>query len=102
MAEPITPHPWTVDDYKQALGELHLDVRVIENHTKDFHKMVTQAWADYIRRLEAQGVAPDDAPALVDEVELWTRRIQAIESGDLRVYRFHALKKDTDRLMSSW
>ena len=100
--EPNTPHPWTVQDYKQALTELHLDVRVIEDNTKDFHKMVTQAWADYIRRLEGRAVAPDEAPALVDEVELWTRRIQAIESGDLRVCRVHALKKDTDRLLSSW
>lgn len=100
--EPHTPHPWSVNDYRQALAELHLDVRVVEDNTKDFHRMVTQAWADYIRRLEAQGVAPAAAPALVDEIELWTHRIKAIESGDLKVYRFHALKKDTDRLMSSW
>ena len=100
--EPNEPHAWTAQDYKQALVDLHLEVRVMEDISRDFNKLVTHAWANFIRRLEGQGVTPEDTPSLVDELELWTRRIQALESGDLRVFRFHALKRDTDRLLSSW
>jgi 2-polyprenyl-3-methyl-5-hydroxy-6-metoxy-1,4-benzoquinol methylase len=100
--EPNEPHAWTAHDYKQALVDLHLEVRVMEDISRDFHKLVTHAWANYIRRLEGEGITPEDTPSLVDELELWTRRIQALESGDLRVFRFHALKRDTDRLLSSW
>ncbi len=100
--EPETPHVWAVQDYKQALAELHLDIRVVENMTEQYHKMVTKAWGDYIKLVKKRGVAPEDSIALVNEVELWSRRIQAIDSGDLQVTRIHALKKDTNRLMSSW
>ncbi len=100
--EPATPHAWSVQDYKEALATLHLDIRVAEDITDQFHAMVTRAWAQYIKVLQNRGVEPEGAPVLVQEVELWARRVQAIEAGNLQVFRFHALKKDTDRLMSSW
>lgn len=100
--EPRAPHPWSVNDYREALGELHLDIRVVEDNTDAFHKNVIAAWADYIRAIRSSGVNDETAAALVDEVELWTRRMQLIENGDLRICRIHALKKDTKRLMSNW
>ena len=100
--EQIKPHVWSVQDYKEALQTLHLDIRVAEDITDQYHATVTQAWASYIKELQSRGVVPENAEVLVDEVELWARRVQAIESGNLQVYRIHALKKDTERLMSSW
>jgi len=100
--EPSPAYPWSVEDYRQAFSDLHIDIRVIDDNTEEFHKMVTQAWARYIVRLQQRGVDAESAPALVDEVELWTRRMMAVESGDIKICRIHALKKDTDRLMSSW
>ncbi len=100
--EPIPPHMWSVQDYKEALTALHLDIRVAEDITDQFHATVTQAWAQYIKELQKRGVEPEGAAVLVQEVELWARRVQAIEAGNLQVFRIHALKKDTDRLMSSW
>ena len=100
--EPVTPHTWAVQDYKEALASLHLDIRVVEDLTEPYHKMVTRAWADYIKMVEIRGIAAEDSAALVNEVELWDRRIKAIEAGDLQVTRIYALKKDTSRLMSDW
>lgn len=100
--EPKTPHPWAVQDYEEALAGLHLDIRVTEDITAAHHRLVTQGWADYIASARRGGIGDGMAPALVDEVELWTRRIQAIEAGDLKVARIYALKKDTDHLMSDW
>ncbi len=100
--EPDKPHIWSVQDYKEALKTLHLDIRVSEDITDQFHAKVTQSWAQYIKELQSRGVPPENPAVLVDEVELWARRVQAIESGDLQVVRIHALKRDTDRLMSSW
>ncbi len=100
--EPRTPHPWALEDYQDALAELHLDIRVAEDMTKKFRAMVIKGWADYIDSTRRGSVGGGGAPALVDEVELWTRRIQVIDSGDLKVYRILALKKDTDAMMSDW
>ncbi len=100
--EPVQPHVWSVQDYKEALTTLHLDIRVAEDITNQFHATVTQAWARYIKELQTRGSVPEDAAVLVEEVELWARRVQAIESGNLQIFRIHALKRDTERLMSSW
>jgi 2-polyprenyl-3-methyl-5-hydroxy-6-metoxy-1,4-benzoquinol methylase len=100
--EPVTPHPWAVEDYQEVLGGLHLDIRVVEDITETHRKIVTKGWADYLSTAKRGGVQDGLAPALVDEVELWTRRIHAIEAGDLKVARIHALKKDTNNLMSDW
>jgi cyclopropane fatty-acyl-phospholipid synthase-like methyltransferase len=100
--EPDPPHIWSIQDYREALATLHLDIRVAEDITDQFHATVTQSWARYIKELQSRGVAPETTEVLVQEVELWARRVQAIEAGNLQVYRIHALKMDTDRLMSSW
>jgi SAM-dependent methyltransferase len=100
--EPKAPYPWAVQDYEEVLAGLHMDIRVTEDITAAHHKLVTQGWANYITSAQRGGIKNGMAPALVDEVELWTRRIQAMEAGDLKVARIYALKKDTDHLMSDW
>ena len=100
--EPLKPHPWALDDYQDALATVHLDIRVAEDVTKMFRAMVIKGWADYTQSTRRGSIGEEAAPALVDEVELWSRRIQAIDSGDLKVCRIHAFKKDTERMMSDW
>ncbi len=100
--EPNGAHPWAEEDYRQVLGELHLDIRVMEDTTDSFQKMVTSSWAAFVQRAQTGGLSPEMYPALGNEVELWARRMQAIESGDLKVCRMHVLKRDTDRLMADW
>ncbi len=92
--EPQKPRPWALEDYEVGLVSAKLDTRVTEDITQVFRAMVIKGWADYTEKAEPGSVGMESAPALVDEVELWTRRIQAIDSGDLKVYRIHALKKD--------
>ncbi len=100
--EPQKPHPWAVEDYEAGLAGAKLDIRVTEDVTKAFRAMVIKGWADYTESTKAGSIGMESAPALVDEVELWTRRIQAIDSGDLKVCRIHAFKKDTGQMMSNW
>ena len=101
-AEPRKPHPWSVDDYQEAFAALHMDIRVSEDVTAHMHHLVTSGWADYIQAHKGGGLEDDLARALVDEVEIWTRRMHAMEQGQLRVYRFHVLKRNTESLMSDW
>lgn len=100
--EPNGAYPWAEADYRQALADLHLDIRIVQDTTDSFQKMVTGAWAAFIQTAQSEGLPSEMYPALADEVELWARRMHAIEAGDLKVCRMHVLKRDTDRLMSSW
>ncbi len=99
--EPQEPRPWSLEDYEVGLTGAKLDIRVAEDITQAFRAMVIKGWADYTGSNLSDGIGAGAAPALVDEVELWTRRIQAIDSGDLKVYRIHAFKKDPGLGMSS-
>ena len=100
--EPLKPYPWAIEDYHDALTGLHLDIRVTEDVTEDFRAMVIKGWTDYIQSTRRGRLSADSAVVLVDEVERWTRRIQAIDSGDLKVCRMHVFKKDSERMMSDW
>ena len=100
--EPVKAHPWALEDYQDALATVRLDVRVTEDVTETFRAMVIEGWAKYTQSTQRGSVGEKAAPALVDEVERWTRRIQAIDSGDLKVCRVHAFKKESERMMSDW
>jgi len=100
--EPRAPHPWSADDYREAFAAPHMDIRVEEDVTPRFHELVTGGWADYIQAHKSGGLDDDLARALVEEVEIWTRRMHVMEQGQLRLYRFHVLKRNTGVLMSDW
>ncbi len=100
--EPLKPYPWALEDYQDALATLRLDLRVTEDVTENFRKLVIKGWVDYIQSTPRGSISEEAAPTLVDEVELWTRRIQAIDSGDLKVCRVHAFKKEKEKMMSDW
>jgi cyclopropane fatty-acyl-phospholipid synthase-like methyltransferase len=100
--EPNGAYPWAEVDYREVLEGLHLDIRVVEDITDNFQKIVTGSWATFVRSVQEGAVSPELFPAMGDEVELWASRMHAIEAGDLKVCRIHALKRDTDRLMSDW
>ncbi len=100
--EPQKPRPWSLEDYEVGLAGAKLDIRVAEDITQAFRALVIKGWADYTESTRPGSVGVETAPALVDEVELWTRRIQAIDSGDLKVCRIHAFKKNAGLMMSDW
>lgn len=101
-AEPSPAHLWSVQDYQNAFGKLHLDTRVIDDITESFHKMVTQRWAAYMLSVKSDGIDDELASVLMEEAELWTRRMQLLEADEMQLCRFHVVKKDTNRLLSNW
>ncbi|RMD63872.1 MAG: methyltransferase domain-containing protein [Alphaproteobacteria bacterium] len=101
--EPTAVHPWSVEDYREVLSQLHMDIRVVEDNTQTCKAIISKGWADFARRIEAAGdVEPDMATALLEEADLWARRMALFDAGELKVCRFHVLKRDTKRLLSSW
>lgn len=100
--EPRPVHPWTPDEYLDALRNCGLDIRISEDITDQHRRFITQGWATYLSARGGESPDPSIASALVEEVELWTRRNQALESGALQAYRFYAIRKGQTRLMSDW
>ncbi len=92
QSEPVEPRLWSAQDYSHYIETLGMDVRVVEDISDRFKGMVLQGWAGFLSSIEETGLDHATGAALVTEIELWTRRTQALDSGELRVCRIHAIK----------
>lgn len=89
--EPIEPHVLTVPEVVTSLQQRNLDIRITEDITDTHRSLVIQAIQTLTGFLEKHALAPVTKVAVIDEVELWARRVAALQEG-LRCYRFFALK----------
>ena len=65
-----------------------------EDFTTTVKGQITAAWSAYMTAMEAASPCGAAPPALAFEVGLWMRRAELLESGDLQVCRFHAMRKE--------
>ena len=100
--EPEEVEPWSVAQYSRALTERGLEVRITEDISETVRKRVVGSWADHMAKVGQEAGDPRTAETLVREVELWTRRVKALQEGNLRVYRIYALKQGRNNLLSDW
>ena len=90
-AEAHTPHLWPVDVTQAYLGTLNLDVRPYTDITRLYRKRVLMGWLDFLgtmNKKKLMAIADD----VINECAYWTRLINAIDSGGLKIYNFHAYK----------
>ncbi|HWA42797.1 MAG TPA: methyltransferase domain-containing protein [Hypericibacter adhaerens] len=100
--EPDGTDPWTLPKYKTACSERRLDLRVVEDITKQLRGTVIKSLADLLEKAEVIREDPRMAEPLAEHVALWTRRVAAIDSGDIACFRFHAFKTGVDKMLSDW
>ncbi len=94
-SEPKVPHPLTATEITDILTETGLEPRVARDVTGDFEAMLTGSWKNWKEIVETvdKYVNRDVLmQELAKETQLWTVRQQAIQSGDLKVFSFHATK----------
>lgn len=87
--------PCDVDGVAGILAEFGLELRVNANETERYMEMVKGAWNIVAAKLKAnpEDADPDMAEAMRAEVDLWTRRNKAFETGELHVRRLVAFKR---------
>lgn len=84
------PHLWTPASLKTTLKKRKLDVRTVEDMTETHKTLTLQAMAHFVEHLDAHALDRATKLAVLDEIELWARRISAMDNG-LRVYRFYCM-----------
>lgn len=90
--EPVTPHAWTAERIVDCLQSAGFSLWFNDDLTEQHQGQILQGWHKLVRTL-APGSLPHNAVGpLVNEVELWARRIAAIEAGALKVHRFYGVK----------
>jgi SAM-dependent methyltransferase len=91
-SEPLRPYLWAKDDYVECLQNLQFDIRIAEDITAKHQSHVLEGWRRLAAALEPGSVAPATVPHLVKEAELWARRSAVLKSGEVKVYRYFAIK----------
>lgn len=92
--EPFPVHLWTVHRYEQEIEALGMDVRISEDISKDYHSYMTRSFQSFIDRYQGGKInaSKNQLPILLGEVERWARLAALIETGEVRVFRYFALK----------
>ena len=106
VGERADPCPVTEIEFKQMLKDVKLQVRVSEDISGDYIKLINKAWAG-ADKVAAKLAKEENGAALIQtlmrEAEFWARRKRMLESGDIRLWRFVANKKASLTAgMSDW
>ena len=54
--------------------------------------MTLNGWNDFLPKMKTDEITENLVQPLLQEAELWTRRLAAMESGALRYYRIVGIK----------
>lgn len=93
---------WGAEDYAETLKDLGLDLRVSADVTEDYRSALIEGWSAYMADVGKQTLDAAQAQIVKEEAEHWGLRKAALDSGELKLYRFHALSTRANRLLSDW
>jgi cyclopropane fatty-acyl-phospholipid synthase-like methyltransferase len=89
--EPMQPHLWNKDQMANAFAQRNLDLRISEDISDTHRHLILTAIQGLVEHLEKHQMDASTKMAVMEEVEMWVRRVAAIEAG-MRVFRFYAIK----------
>ena len=96
------PALWTKGEYEKRFNELKFDLRVSEDITDKYRMMVLIALDQVTKVRDGKSVIRTFPDAFMAEVGDWERKLNAMEAGMLKVFRFYGIKMGTTSLMSNW
>ncbi len=85
------PQLWSAAQYVDCLKHLGLDIRVTEDTSDKFRRLVIDGWGQMITTVDMHSLPKPHLMRVVDEVERWVHTIAALDAGALRTYRIYAL-----------
>ena len=86
-------HLWKPEDVTDFLSDKGVDVRICKDETDEYCSMVLRGWDDFVGRISATPLSKNLVVPMVREVELWAKRLAALQSGSLRNYRINGIVK---------
>lgn len=90
--EPKRPEMWSIKQTRDYLEKQGLDIRIEDDMTDSMCTLILHAWGEALGNFRPGHFEPELGEALLAEAELWARRLAVLQSGDVRVYRVHAIK----------
>ncbi|WP_152415454.1 class I SAM-dependent methyltransferase [Caenispirillum salinarum] len=97
--EPSRPHLIPGPRLAELIRAEDMDLRVVQDVSPDYRKMVMQGFATLMAGLKKKHLQEDRelGVALMREAEIWMRRLALMDSGVLKIVRFHAIAPASKR-----
>ena len=89
--ESYPPTLWTLRQYTDCLKSLGFDIRITTDLTGTYRAMIVTGWARMLEEVDLKAMPKPHRLVIIEEAELWMRRIAALQNGGLRVFRVYAL-----------
>ncbi|HJT05560.1 MAG TPA: class I SAM-dependent methyltransferase [Stellaceae bacterium] len=89
--QPREPLPWTLRQYSDCFLGLGVELRVPEDISAAYKSWIVDGWARLLRTVDLRSLPRAHRLAVVAEAERWMPTVAALDSGALRMYRFHML-----------
>lgn len=92
-AENKQPQFWTLRETTDCLAHLDFDVRIAEDVSDEYRAVVLNGWLEFVKQLKRDDLDDKMGKAVLSECEKWMSRLAALQAGEVRLYRFHALSR---------
>ena len=89
--QPREPLPWTLRQYSDCFLGLGVELRVPEDISAAYKRWIVDGWARLLRTVDLRSLPRAHRLAVLAEAERWMPTVAALDSGALRMYRFHML-----------
>lgn len=86
-------YPWGIDAARQFLADQLIDIRVTSDDSERYCTSALKSWADFVEHISETPVGDDLVIHLSREADRWSKRVAAMKSGDLRMYRISGIKQ---------
>ena len=86
-------HLWSANQMKEYLESKDIDVRICNDETEEYCSMVLRGWDDFVGRISNTPLSKSMVVPMVHEVELWAKRMAALEAGEIKLYRINGIVK---------
>ncbi len=89
--QPRDPSLWTLRQYSDCFLGLGVELRVPDDISAAYKSQIVEGWVRLLRTIDLRSLPRGHRLAVVAEAERWTPTVAALDSGALRMYRFHML-----------
>lgn len=86
-AERREPHPWTPGRLQSQLRDVGFIIKTAEDCSAQFQKSALDGYVEMLERLPSAKSDEQVRRHVLTEAEIWVRRLAALSSGGLRVFR---------------
>lgn len=84
---------WTPAAYEEQLRKLKLNVRITEDVTERFQRLIETAWSDFAKPEKIERYGPKTGALLLDLAETWVGRSSAMAEGKIQIKRILAISQ---------